>query len=1229
MKKILKITFVSLIILFSSISVDAASCSSSYIRIMTGEDRYFDKIGLVPQNACTATEFTKTDEKGKVTGEDVESTVGACLAIEAYYTEDDDFHEGIVNYSFDGKYRDKDDAIACPKSNVKATLNCSYKDKIYYAATYTDPCDNFDELDCKDNIYCTWSNNTCSGDGWYKCNGIYNGDNPTCYYYEPGSYSYEVTIGNVESISDYLDREEYDCTTYDDHYSCSCWLSNYYMNYDIWTRTCTKQGRANVYADGYQFYLDSGDRAYCINPGYSYSSNKPYKLNVDFDVSKCKNSLEYTLGKQDNKTCGFSNVLIEGTRLYSGYSEEKRSGILYTALRFWAAYGESKFSDRLKGYSLTQDGYRGSGLPMRSAGDDVRYFLGPFTNTYVETLKAIFAGKYFDDGIDIFEVKSINDLQELKCGDAELGQMCGTNYGYLEAVYLFVNTYQGNDLMIDHLKELVGAANDEIVPYTPVSIKTTVDKELGEIQIIYEMNEVVEKECNDEDLNKDYCKANQKIVMVDDNGNKLINDITENYYDYCQKSFCYKTIEYTKLCNEKTIGTSQEVTITVTTEKTTISNTIKPYFTGTDYQSMYVIDLNNDSCTYDGTEINSNKFKYNIIKETVYDICEPPEQNDCCLITTTNVGNDYRNTVYATTPDGNTYTSSTIVSNPNTCVGKGNFYTDATKSQYNGVSVSSVGDPSLDCLVNLCYPADKAKYEYTELYNVNPDVCRIMCRDEIKFVLANKTTIYAGMQFKYDIEPIALNKKLISRDEQSNKKLNAAITGIVLQQRECVSEIYYDEEHKNDKDTYWLEMYEEAISHNNVTDALQLVYDLANCNLYSTYNTNKLINPDDLSENDIKRYNYISAYNCKDGPCTTFDYLNEKFSSVEFGGSVKVNNTTYGDSEYGNTAKLESIEGKTYTSIPKYCKDSSAKEKTDNKESCFDYLKNNPTSVDNKQNKKYDTNSNTVKIQTILSSTKIDIPVNDYAIFTLTNETDFYNATKYQVQNQTGKVTKITDNTLSADNIALKDYVYPVSLDTVQGSYDISYTFDFTPFTRNRKLDTFTELLDIMSTYTCSYDVYNMTIKYPKCYKYDEDGKIVALDDGQCYGFEYRNVDLKNMFPSGRKGTNWSTTYAQDIASTIKSESDDIFIDEDLLEYSFVLSTDAISAIREYNNGKDYISTQKGLEFDNSLYNCDKESGMFLNCQSAFLHTANLEELGVVILKDESKTKGSIKEVEE
>lgn len=1243
MKKILKITFVSLIILFSFISVDAASCSNSRVRIMTGGDRYFDKIGLVPHYACTKASFKPTGT-GNVTGEDVDSTVAACLSIPEYYVEDNEFHEGST-YEFTGNYRDLDENDPCPSSNVYATISCTcknYREDIKDAHHSTCATYNNSQFYCEQYpgiTGCTYNTATgeCTGDySYYYCDYGYKkilvNYQYKCKYswYDEYSMSKTDLASNLDTIkSNWLKSGDGDGYDYD--YCVGCEKTNYNMNYTSWSRTCDEKDTIYVNADGYQFWLDtdqdgkrdsSEDRAFCINPGYSFNSDRVYKLDVDFDVSKCKNSLEYTLGKEDNKKCGFSNILIEGTRLFSDYSEEKRSGILYTALRFWAAYGESKFSDSLKGYSLTQDGYRGAGLPLRSTPGVTRYFLtveSTYKNTYVETLKAIFAGKYFDPGIDIFEVKSIDDLKELKCGDAALGQMCGTNYGYKEAVYLFVNTYQGNDLMIDHLKELVGAANDEIIPYAPVDIKTSVDKEVGEIQIIYEMDKIVEKECDATELNQEYCKANQKIVMVDDKGNKLVVD-NFDYYDYCEKNYCYKIVDYTKYCNEKTMKTSQEVTITVTTDKTTISNTIKPYFTGTDYQSMYVIDLNNDSCTYNGNEINSNKFKYNIIEETVYDICPSPEQNDCCLITTNDPDEDYSNNVYAVTPDGNTYTSSNIMANPNICVGKGNFYTEGTKSQYNGVSVSSVGDPSLDCLVNLCYPADKAKYEYTELYNVNSKICRIMCRDEVKFVLANKTRVYAGMQFKYDIEPIALSKNLISRSSDINFNKDKAITGIVLQQRECVSEIYYDEDHKNDEGRYWLDYYNEVVSHNNVADALQLVYDLANCNLYTTEAANELINPEDLSDSDIKRDNYVPAYKCENGPCTTFDYLNKEYNTIEFGGTVTAEKITYSDTKYGNTAKLEKLESTTYTNNPteiKYCKDSYVEDdtSTSKKETCFDYLKGQPTKLE-VQNEKYENGNVTVKTNTILSSTKIKLPVNDYAIFTLTNETDFYNSTKYQVKNQTGVVSTIPETGVSKDSMALPNFVYPVSLGAEKGSYDISYTFEFTPFTRNRKWDAFAELLDKMKQYTCSYDVDNVTIKYP--------------ETSDHYGFEYRNIDPENMFPTNRVyGSNWSTEYAQGVASVIKEKADDIFIDESLLEYSFYLTTDSITQIRNYNNGKDYISDQNGHEFDNTLYNCDKENGMFLNCQSSFLHTANLESLGIEVLKDVSKTKGSIKEVEE
>ena len=116
------------------------------------------------------------------------------------------------------------------------------------------------------------------------------------------------------------------------------------------------------------------------------------------------------------------------------------------------------------------------------------------------------------------------------------------------------------------------------------------------------------------------------------------------------------------------------------------------------------------------------------------------------------------------------------------------------------------------------------------------------------------------------------------------------------------------------------------------------------------------------------------------------------------------------------------------------------------------------------------------------------------------------------------------------------------------------------------------------------------------------------------YGFIFRNVDLKNMFPSTRKvGNNWNDSKAQTVINSISSTADKLYVDPNLLEYSFTLTPQAIKSIREYNDSKE---SGGGGYMDNSLYSCRVDTDTkglkyFNNCKSYFLETSNLNSLGI------------------
>lgn len=134
------------------------------------------------------------------------------------------------------------------------------------------------------------------------------------------------------------------------------------------------------------------------------------------------------------------------------------------------------------------------------------------------------------------------------------------------------------------------------------------------------------------------------------------------------------------------------------------------------------------------------------------------------------------------------------------CTNKDNF----GDGPYDTYATGTSEDPYMNCILNAC--DDELKQEFRqEQYSPDAETCVIYCRSETEFYMADKTKVYAGMQFEYDI------KDKVPFQAQSNAKLSA----VVFQKKQCTSEIFYDRapsavspEYSGSKS--WLERYDEA-----------------------------------------------------------------------------------------------------------------------------------------------------------------------------------------------------------------------------------------------------------------------------------------------------------------------------------------------------------------------------------------------------------------------------------
>lgn len=122
-------------------------------------------------------------------------------------------------------------------------------------------------------------------------------------------------------------------------------------------------------------------------------------------------------------------------------------------------------------------------------------------------------------------------------------------------------------------------------------------------------------------------------------------------------------------------------------------------------------------------------------------------------------------------------------------------------SGYDTYNEADLKDPYMNCILNACDEETKAIYDQSEKFGVNTETCRVYCREESHYYLANKTKVYAGMQFLYKIEERGVEVKANTEKQH--------LTSVVLQKLQCTSEIYYDRAPENGRS--WLDRYDETV----------------------------------------------------------------------------------------------------------------------------------------------------------------------------------------------------------------------------------------------------------------------------------------------------------------------------------------------------------------------------------------------------------------------------------
>ena len=940
-----------------------------------------------------------------------------------------------------------------------------------------------------------------------------------------------------------------------------------------------------------RYETTSGNPVYCVTPDAPFSTGVGQTVVYgvdDFDVTKCLNSYSTV-------DCGFANILIEAR-----YNNITDYNTINLAMRLWSYHTERK-------------GFNGTGISSLNApvgggscdlGEfDNRYFIPPLYNVYAETYNQYITGalQSIGNSTDYIE-PSRNVLTGGLIGcNQKLGVACNGRRDVVNTAFaLLTNTIKGNSKMLDHLGELYPDFTSVptgvlFEPSNGTDDKTDVIVQYGQIFNYWEKN--VKIDCNSlvagtREYNqvKPYCKV--KIIWYDKYGTR---------HEQLPKS-CTKSVgcRYEKLslafCDKNVTGQAKKITVVHPETKASGSIMKLENCSSVNSQLIYAFVEKRSNDTRETEEL----IEYDLPSYTCEGACE-----------------DYE----VRTIDGN----GTRQSGEMACKFKEN--------KVDGdVYRSSVKDPSLRCVLNMRSPREKFRYDYSQEFGVNTNICRVYCSDEVEFSIADRVTINSGEDFKYNI-----NGKI----EFGNTE-NKLISNMVEEKRTCVSEIYWknnftstidfrmlydlDNNPANVQQLYDALNSKSVGSESSRTENLnQVLYDLYNCNFYnqgqiSSYTDGKVQRPKENMKDAVyveatnKYFNKNDAYGL--GFSRTCSASRDKntciqMSTITYTGGAEYIGTSdsmddskifrVGDKKRAANKTSISVDSLTEQEISgiKYCKDDRVASGD-----CFHY---NPSNDLDYSYPSMDSSFTTKGY----GRTSVRVPNNDYAYFVVKTKVAFYNSSQFKAEQGSGYVVNLKDTTAAKPTYkSLADFSYPTSKDgyylcandtkdyltragmsisNIQNrathSCKVDYEFaNINTYYRKNYPDNFFKTLN--ETYikpTCYYDIRTTVPK---------TSPEVCKDKNKCVSAEYKNVDKTDIFPNGiPKDTNWDNYWGKAVKEYMEETAIDTFT-EDYLEYSITLTPRQINNIRNYNKNSSLYQNAPikcNVSSNNNYYNCNSD----------------------------------------
>lgn len=521
----------------------------------------------------------------------------------------------------------------------------------------------------------------------------------------------------------------------------------------------------------YEYKLNTGDRAYCIQPGRKGPTGDLYCLNKEMNLKDCDDKL------QNHYYCGLAQILYytmipttdsNGKTTFTSNDAEYGFGAITAALRMWVSYYGS-----MKGNPI-------SGIDGVGFEHEFDYFTN--TKVYLSTAKAA-AGGY--TGEACWQAKS----------DSNLGVLCGImsgNNNYSVAIPLFnkaLAMFNGNSSE-KFLDGMLGTSDDKfqidaskrdnggagMVAKWPTSFVEQYERETttSSYEIQCSLDQLLRKDSR--------CRMYVQVFYTDANGIKrtVPSDSLSLVGGACSKEKCELEVGGSMTCNqtETTESSMKKYTFEVTLKGYNSVGLIREYRHCTNpgvYQIMYTAAFEKAKSEESGPESSTEK-KF---EKSVYSDCPCNDDTKCT---------DF---------------------NPVSKTLSGDLGQATCGNNYDSYDTFDKSDPYMNCILHPCKESDKLQFRKTEEVGANKNVCDVYCRREVVFYLANKKKVYAGMQFRYDIGPAV---RSCEQTVTEIVRTDVALTSIVLQKQQCTSEIYYDTKNKYGNKKSWQDQYAEAVA---------------------------------------------------------------------------------------------------------------------------------------------------------------------------------------------------------------------------------------------------------------------------------------------------------------------------------------------------------------------------------------------------------------------------------